>query len=214
MKIRIFCDGSSLIKKDYYESASAIILTVDGVPVYKRGQFHENGTISKGELYALKLAYDSLHHLFLTNELTDVAIICDSEYIVKSATKWIYNWAKNGWKTSNGDDVKFKDVFHYLYDRYLNKKIRNKNISIYHINSHISSKAESARRKFQFVNDVDISQEEFDMFIKYNNEVDELANYVRENKLVNYEQLDGEDICRRNTLKTKDGKIIIRKRTC
>lgn len=211
MKICVFTDGSSFIKKDYYESASAMIITVDGTQVYECGTYHTDGTISKGEVYAMQLAFDKLHEFFDESDLTDVTIISDSEYAVKSVNSWIYNWAKNGWINSKNEQVKFKDIFEYLYETYLKKKIKNKNIHVYHINSHVT-KPDSARRQFQAKNDIDISQDEFNMFIMYNNKVDALANAIRTNKTVNYEE--GELIWekRKNHLKTINGKILIKRR--
>lgn len=189
MKITVFTDGSSLIKGEHYESSSAAIICVDGNRYYSCGMFHEGGTNSKGEVYGIQLAYDKLHELFKPEELTDVSIISDSEYVVKSIKSWVYNWSKNGWKTAKGEDVKFKDVFSHLYETYLNKKIRNKNIKVCHINSHIK-KIDKARRQFQAKNDIDISKEDFETLVKYNEEVDKLANYIREEKIPYYEKLE------------------------
>lgn len=177
----IYTDGSSLIKGDYYESSGAIIITVDGSEVYRYGEYFPNGTNSKGEVYAMKMAYDKLHELFNPTRLNSITIICDSEYVVNSVNKWIYGWVKNNWITSSGSEPKFADVFAYLYKKYLDKSIKNRKIKVYHINSHRKDTIK-ARRKFQFKNNVDVTQEEYDKFTYWNNEVDSFANKVREEK--------------------------------
>ena len=40
-----------------------------------------------------------------------VRIYTDSNYVKNGITQWIYNWKKNGWKTSSGGDVKNKELW-------------------------------------------------------------------------------------------------------
>lgn len=215
MKIRVFTDGSSLISKDrtHYESSSAVIIYVDGKAWFEFGKYHSGGTNSLGEVYAMKLAFDKLYEKFTPEELTDVEIICDSEYVVKSCTKWIYNWVKKDWIGSKGDEVKFVEIFKELYEKYLCKKIRNRNIKIYHIKSHKNTdsikKLLKLRLDFQARNEVELSQEKFNWFLNCNDEVDRLANTIRYNRLENYEN----DIGRVNyKWETKNGRIVLRRK--
>jgi len=47
----------------------------------------------------------------------EVKIYSDSAYVVNAFTqKWIYGWLKNGWKTSNKEDVKNKELWQELYE--------------------------------------------------------------------------------------------------
>ena len=47
---------------------------------------------------------------------SEVQVYSDSAYTVTAFTqKWIYGWMKNGWKTSNGDNVKNKELWQELY---------------------------------------------------------------------------------------------------
>ena len=48
------------------------------------------------------------------NEISQVELLTDSEYMKKGITSWINNWKKNGWKTRNGSDVKNKDLWQEL----------------------------------------------------------------------------------------------------
>lgn len=183
----IYTDGSSLIKGDYYESSGGIIITVDGSEVYRYGEYFPNGTNSKGEVYAMKMAFDKLYELFDVSKLNSITIICDSEYVVNSVTKWIYGWAKNGWMNTNNEEVKFVDIFQYLYSKYLDKSVKNKKIKIYHIHSHRKDTIK-ARRKFMYKNNVDITQSEYDRFTYWNNQVDEFVNQIRCEKHMKYEK--------------------------
>ena len=45
-----------------------------------------------------------------------VKIYSDSAYLVNAFTQgWIYNWQKNGWKTSDKKDVKNRDLWEEIY---------------------------------------------------------------------------------------------------
>lgn len=46
---------------------------------------------------------------------SEVQVYSDSAYTVNAFNqKWIYGWMKNGWKTSNGDNVKNKELWQEL----------------------------------------------------------------------------------------------------
>ena len=42
---------------------------------------------------------------------SNVQIFTDSKYVKSGITEWIHNWKKNGWKTSNKQPVKNKDLW-------------------------------------------------------------------------------------------------------
>jgi ribonuclease HI len=44
-----------------------------------------------------------------------IDILCDSKYVVDSLTKWLANWAKNGWKSSTGATIANKELFQELH---------------------------------------------------------------------------------------------------
>jgi Ribonuclease HI len=45
-----------------------------------------------------------------------VKVYSDSAYVINGFDKgWIYNWQKNGWKTSDKKDVKNKELWEELY---------------------------------------------------------------------------------------------------
>ena len=43
-----------------------------------------------------------------------VTIYSDSAYVVNGMNKWVYNWEKNGWKTSTKKDVENKELWNKL----------------------------------------------------------------------------------------------------
>lgn len=43
-----------------------------------------------------------------------VSVVTDSEYVVKGATQWLRGWERNGWKTSNGQPVKNRELWEKL----------------------------------------------------------------------------------------------------
>ena len=46
-----------------------------------------------------------------------VKIYSDSAYLINAFTQgWIYNWFKNGWKTSDKKDVKNKELWQEIYN--------------------------------------------------------------------------------------------------
>ena len=59
----------------------------------------------KAVIEALKLA---------TSMNDDVQIYTDSSYVQKGIQEWIYNWKKNGWRSSNKKPVKNQDLWQKL----------------------------------------------------------------------------------------------------
>ena len=43
-----------------------------------------------------------------------VSLYTDSQYVKNGITVWISNWKRNGWKTSNGKQVKNQDLWQAL----------------------------------------------------------------------------------------------------
>lgn len=50
------------------------------------------------------------------NQRCNVDITTDSTYVKDGITKWIFNWKKNGWKTSQKKPVKNADLWQQLDD--------------------------------------------------------------------------------------------------
>ena len=55
---------------------------------------------------------EALNHALSMND--DVQIYTDSSYVQKGIQEWIYNWKKNGWRSSNKKPVKNQDLWQKL----------------------------------------------------------------------------------------------------
>lgn len=52
---------------------------------------------------------------YAINSSSHLHIFTDSQYAINGATKWMYGWAMNGWKTKADEEVKNKELFQTLY---------------------------------------------------------------------------------------------------
>ena len=66
-----------------------------------------HGTNNMGELMAVLDLFRSTAHL--PDE--ELHILCDSQYVINSVTKWMPGWKKKGWKKSDGKPVLNLDLF-------------------------------------------------------------------------------------------------------
>ena len=55
-----------------------------------------------------------LKHWLPSKTIVEFGISLDSKYVKLGITEWIYNWKKNGWRTSNKQKVKNKDLWTQL----------------------------------------------------------------------------------------------------
>lgn len=56
----------------------------------------------------------------------EVIFYSRSEQIIKGLDTFVSNWMRRNWKTKNGTDVLYKDLWMNLYDQYKSKKVRLK----------------------------------------------------------------------------------------
>lgn len=95
-------------------------------------------TNNRCEIYAVILAIQSAMKDKITrgDKCKDKMIIhTDSMYVINSITKWINKWKLNGWKTSNGKDVKNKDLL-YSLDKQMNLYKKLLDIEFKHVKAH------------------------------------------------------------------------------
>lgn len=69
-----------------------------------------HGTNNMGELTAVLNLLESTRHL--TDE--PLKILCDSQYVINSITKWMPGWKKTGWKKKDGKPVLNVDIMKAL----------------------------------------------------------------------------------------------------
>jgi ribonuclease HI len=91
-------------------------------------------TNNQAELMAIRVALQSIkpYRMYFNN----IYIITDSTYCIDSLTKNVYNWIKNKWKKSTGDNVLNKELMESTY----NILQEFNNVTFAHINSHTNKK--------------------------------------------------------------------------
>ena len=100
--IKIYTDGSCL--ENPGNGGWAAIIIDDGKKTHIKGN-KKNTTNNQMELLA------PIEALKEIPKGSKVQIFTDSKYVKLGITEWIYNWKKNGWKTSNKQEVKNKDLW-------------------------------------------------------------------------------------------------------
>lgn len=70
----------------------------------------DHGTNNMGELKAVLDLFEATAHLGDTH----LTVICDSQYVINSVTKWMPGWKKKGWKKSDGKPVLNVDLMKAL----------------------------------------------------------------------------------------------------
>lgn len=71
-------------------------------------QGFKHTTNNRMELLAAVEALNTL------NETCQVTLTTDSQYVKNGINQWIFNWKKNGWKTSDRKPVKNADIWKQL----------------------------------------------------------------------------------------------------
>ena len=69
----------------------------------------DHGTNNMGELMAVLDLLRSTAHLD-----EPLRILCDSQYVINSLTKWLPGWKRRGWRTAGGGAVKNDDLWRRL----------------------------------------------------------------------------------------------------
>ena len=137
MNYEIFTDGST------FNNGSKKKINYGGLGVYfPNGEVEnisenvENATNNICELKACIVGINALvnspffqKHYIESNY--KIIVYSDSEYVIKSITKWIKGWEKNGWKTKSKKPVKNKELMIELNELY-----KNYNIEFIHVRSH------------------------------------------------------------------------------
>lgn len=128
-KIDFYTDGSCSTKTEMGGWAS--ICVEDGQIIDTQQGYEPYTTNNRMELMAILSALESIDTIETRH--IEVTIYCDSAYVVNCLNnRWYNNWLTNGWKTSDKQDVKNKDLWSRLLSLYikLNAKIQLKIIKI------------------------------------------------------------------------------------
>ena len=103
--IKIYTDGSCL--ENPGNGGWAAIIIDDGKKTQIKGS-KKNTTNNQMELLA---PIEALKKIPKGNK---VEIFTDSKYVKSGITEWIHNWKKNGWKTTDKQPVKNKELWEEL----------------------------------------------------------------------------------------------------
>ena len=81
--------------------------------IYKqfRKEFNEGFKLTTNNRMELTAPVEALDAL---PDFSHVSLYTDSQYVKNGITVWISNWKRNGWKTSNGKQVKNQDLWQAL----------------------------------------------------------------------------------------------------
>ena len=100
--IKIYTDGSCIGNPG--NGGWAAIIIKDEKKTQIKGS-KKNTTNNQMELLAPIKALKKI------SKGSKVQIFTDSKYVKSGITEWIHNWKKNGWKTTNKQPVKNKDLW-------------------------------------------------------------------------------------------------------
>ena len=67
------------------------------------------------------------------SRLSQVVIKCDSQYLVKGMTEWIYNWRRNNFRSSRDKPIVNSDLFKRLDDKIDDLNQRGVQVQFWHV---------------------------------------------------------------------------------
>ncbi|WP_426976174.1 RNase H family protein [Pseudarthrobacter sp. O4] len=79
-----------------------------------------HGTNNQGELMAVLDLFRSTAHL----PGEDLHILCDSQYVINSVTKWMPGWKRKGWRKSDGKPVMNVDLLKEIDQALVGRKYK------------------------------------------------------------------------------------------
>jgi len=123
--MRIFTDGASRGNPGP-GGWGAVCIDFEAQTVTEYGGREDNTTNNRMELTAIA---EALHHV---PEEMQVTVFTDSGYVVKGVTRWIKNWRRNNWQTTQKTDVLNRDVWERL-----DHELSRCTVSWKHIGGHV-----------------------------------------------------------------------------
>lgn len=99
---------------------------VDAAGVLAREELHSGGERAQttNQRMEMEAALQALRRVPAdgTADALPTALWSDSQYVCNGARLWMANWAKNGWRTSDGKPVKNQDLWRAIRDELATKK--------------------------------------------------------------------------------------------
>lgn len=131
--IEVFTDGSCMKRKKIL-GGYGIYFPNGELPNISRPFKRPPLTNQRAELFSIYVT------LILVNKnlkYDQLIIYTDSDYSIKSLTKWMYDWNDTSWKTSTNKPVKNQDILKPLFS--ILQKIKEK-VKFVHVRSHTNKK--------------------------------------------------------------------------
>jgi len=194
--VTIACDGGFKKEGSVGSSAAVLLLAASnntGIQYKYNTEVEVGSTNQRAELQAMILGLELAYDYLRANELLEtesINFILDSSYVRDGMLgKWFNIWTSNGWKTSEGVEVKNRDLWEKIKRSYeaLEALIEDpENITFIKIKSHInrSPKAlkshEKGTNSFKKHNGVAVTKERLLSFVLLNEIADELCTTVKE----------------------------------
>ena len=141
MKIEVYTDGACSKNGKSGAKASWAFYFPDHKDKSNAGRVPETDiqTNQRAELMAITESVKAAE-TFPVNEI-DLKIFTDSKYSKDCLTTWLPAWIRNNWKTSQGEDVKHRD----LIEDATRRLSRFKSFGIVHVKAHTGGDDEQSR---------------------------------------------------------------------
>jgi len=141
MKIEVYTDGACSKNGKSGAKASWAFYFPDHKDKSNAGRVPETDiqTNQRAELMAISESVKA-SETFPVNEI-DLKIFTDSKYSKDCLTTWLPAWIRNNWKTSQGEDVKHRD----LIEDATRRLSRFKSFGIVHVKAHTGGEDEQSR---------------------------------------------------------------------
>ena len=101
--LTLVSDGGSQSGKG---AAAAALVDLPGSSRRCVAVFLGQATNNEAEIFGALIGFSLLSQLVRSAAREKVNWLCDSEYVLKSATSYIWNWQRNGWRTASKEPVK------------------------------------------------------------------------------------------------------------
>ena len=121
--IKLFSDGGGTSSG---AAASAAIVENQAGEKLKLVAFLGGATNNEAEIFAGLVGFALLQ---VMGETSPVHWVCDSEYVLKSATGYIQQWQKNGWKTAAKKPVKNQGLWRAYLELSRGLKIKPQHVA-------------------------------------------------------------------------------------
>ena len=109
----IWTDGACSTDTKVGGWAMAGIAIIDDIPqIVDEGASRKDTTNNEMELIAF---YNAVLYAY-KNKIKHLTVYADSSYVVNAIyVGWLRKWSKNGWKTTEGKDIKNMSIWQKLY---------------------------------------------------------------------------------------------------